>query len=491
MSTASTPVDQPPDAPVSTSPESTSQAGADVTELGGGGSARPPLYVHLLTWGVVLQFMSGSSRLYGMPVPPDRVVLLAGFLAFALHPDFRRAGWRLRAIHLVMAAVVAWCLGSMLWFGTLTDPVAVFSLVDSVGIVPFALFLVAPVVFATSARRHVWVRALTLLGFYLGVVSTLEGLHLYSLVVPRSIVDPSHPHFDRALGPSLQVASNGLALMACLYPAALYAARRCGIRRWIGVAAALACLAGAFFTLTRSIWVATLLGVVAVFCAERRSRRFLVLAGVLALAVLAVVLVAVPSITSSVTERAETSRSVYDRLNANEAAVRIVAARPLQGVGVQRFHEIEGDWVWQSPDYPITNMGIDVHNVVLGYAAELGLPGLTLWLLAVGLAVAAAIAGPRRRGGSLHDARVAALAYAVAWTTVAMLVPIKYALPTSVLWVGLGIIADTRRLGISHLPGISRVPDGSDASGAAGTTGTAAPAGLTEPGDGRQGKVSP
>lgn len=412
-----------------------------------------PVYVHLLTLGVAAQFMSGSSHLYGLPLSPDRVLIAAGMLAFVVHPDARRALWRPTFLHLSMAAVLAWCLGSMLWFGTLTDPVAVFALVDSVGVVPFVLFLLAPVVFATAARRHVWLRTLTLLGLYLGAVSTLEGLHLYALVLPPGIVDPSHPHFGRALGPSLQVASNGLALMACMCPAGLYAARKRGWRRLLGATALVLCVAGAFFTLTRSIWLATILGGLVVFLRERRLRRGLFVAAGAGALVLVAVLLTVPSVAASATERAETSRSVYDRLNANAAAVRVVLERPLSGVGLQRFHEVEADWVWQDPDYPITNMGIDVHNVVLGHAAELGLPGLTLWLLVVVLAVGAAWAGPARRSGDLHGLRTAALAYGAAWATVAMLVPIKYALPTSVLWVGLGIVAGRRPLGITHLPG--------------------------------------
>lgn len=423
-----------------------------------------PLYVHLLTWGIVAQFMSGSTRLYGLPLPLDRVLVALGLLAFVAHPDARRAGWRVAGIHLLMAACLAWCVGSMLWFGTITDPVAVFALVDSVGALPFLLFLLAPVVFATQARRRVWLRALTILGAYLGAVSTLEGLHLYALVLPPGIVDPSHPHFGRALGPSLQVASNGLALMACMYPSALYAARSRGWRRWFGALACALCLLGAFFTLTRSIWLATLLGALAVVCVERRARGRLLLAGAGVAIVLSGVFVAVPSVSASVTERAETSRSVYDRLNANAAALRVVESHPLTGVGLQRFHVVEGDWVWQSPEYPITNMGIDVHNVVLGHAAELGLPGLTLWLLVVGAAVVAATTGPRRRRGDLHDFRVAALAYGLGWATVAMLVPIKYALPTSVLWVGMGIVADHGRLGITRVPDDDRPADRTEVS---------------------------
>lgn len=413
---------------------------------------RVPAYVHVLTAAVVLQFMSGSSTLYGMPVPPDRIVLAAGLLMLLAHPDLRRSGLRLEPIHLVMAALVAWCVGSMIWFGPLSDPTAAFALADAIGIVPFLLFLTAPVVFATRARRRVLLRALTALGLYLGYVSVCEGLHLYALIVPQSIVNPSHPHFGRALGPSQQVGSNGLALLACMYPSAVYAAQSRGVRRLVGALACLLCAAGAFFTLTRSIWLALVLGVAVVIVAERAVRGRLLLAAAAAAIGLAVLPSVAPGIGGTVSERAQTSRSVYDRLNANAAAVRVVLARPVEGVGLNRFHVVERDWVWQDPDYPITNMGIDVHNVVLGLGAELGLPGLTLWFVALLWAAWAAVRGPRDRDGPLHDLRVGALAYGVAWCTVAMLVPIKYAFPTAMLWLGLGLVADHRRLGYDTLP---------------------------------------
>lgn len=419
---------------------------------------RVPLYVHVLTLAVVAQFVSGSSDRYGMPLPPDRVLLALGLLLLLTHPDLRRAGLRLQGIHVLMAAVVAWCIGSMIWFGPLNDTAAMFALLDAIGLIPFAFFLLAPLVYATRARRHVLLRALTVLGFYLGYVSVAQGLHLYSLVLPPGIVDPSHPHFGRALGPSLQVASNGLALLACTYPSAVYAARSRGLRRVFGAVASALCVAGAFFTLTRSIWLALVLGAGAVLLAERRARGPLLLVGALAAVTVVGVLSVAPALQGSVTERAQTSRSVYDRLNANAAAVRVVLAEPMQGVGLNRFHEVESDWVWQNPEYPITNMGIDVHNVLLGHAAELGLPGVTMWLLTLSFAGLAAWRGPRLRDGPLQDWRVAALAYAVAWWTVAMLVPIKYAFPTTMLWLGLGLVADHRRLGWQHLPGVEAGP---------------------------------
>lgn len=423
----------------------------------------PPAYVHVITLAVILPFMSGSSHLYGLPLPPDRIALAVGIVLLIVHPDLRRAGVHLAGVHVLMAAVVAWCIGSMIWFATIEDPTARFALLDAMGVVPFALFLLAPLVYATRRRRHVLLRALTVLGLYLGYVAVAEGLQLYSLVFPRGIVDPSNPHFGRALGPTQQVGSNGLALLACIFPAALYAAHSRGWRRAAGALAALLCTAGVFFTLTRSMWLALVLGVLVVIIVEPRVRGRLIVGGAAAGILVGGYLALSPSVQDEVTARAQTSRSVYDRLNANDAAVRVVLARPLAGVGMNRFHKVEEDWVWQDPEYPITNMGIDVHNVLLGHAAELGLPGVTLWLSTLLYACWSAARGPRTRDGPLRDFRVLALFYLVAWSVVAMLVPIKYAFPTAMLWLTLGIVADHRRLGLTHLP--APHPDGGQGPG--------------------------
>ncbi len=403
-------------------------------------SDRPAAYAWLIAMSIAGQAFAGSWGLYGSPVPLDRVLLAAGLLALAVHPNTRAPRWRLRPVHLLMVVAAAWCIGSMIWFGTSTDPTAIFALLDSFGIVPFLLWILAPVIFATAAHRGVLAAVLTWLGLYIGYVSVAQGLGLYGFVVPQTIVQPEHEHFERALGPSLQVASNGLALLACGTFAAVYAAQTRGWRRLVGVLSFLLCAAGMLFTLTRSIWLAALVGALAVVLVERRLRApALGLGAVLALAG-AALFAAVPAVGDAVSTRAETSRSVFDRFNANDAALRVVAARPLTGVGYQRFHEVQEQWVWQSPRYPITNVGIDVHNVVLGHAAELGIPGALLWITVLGWAVVGAVRGPRDR--ALRPYRLAALAYGLGWVVVSMLAPIKYALPTSVLWVALGMISD-------------------------------------------------
>lgn len=419
-------------------------------------SGTAPLYVYVLVAGVCAQFMSGQAAAWGLPISPDRLLIPLGLLLLAAHSDIRVQAWTPRLVHVLLVLASTWALGSLV----LSDNLSIntlYMLVDAFGILPFVLMCIAPVVFSTPSRRDVLLGALTILGAYLGLIAVLEGLGLYGLVFPGYIFDPQSNHFGRAAGPSTQVASNGLALFACAVAATGFAVRhRGGIRLSAGVIA-LACLAGTFFTLTRSIWLGTLLGILAAAIADHRARRSLVpvLVGVVLLG--GAVLALAPGVLDQASERANDAGSVYDRVTANDAALRVVAAHPLEGVGYQRFHLVENDWVWQGDTTPIAATGIAVHNVLLGHAAELGVPGATLWLLAL-MAAGASTLGRRARAADLHGWRIGVLGYTVCWVTVSMMVPISYALPTSLLWLGLGIVADREHLGFVDRPHVPATP---------------------------------
>lgn len=423
-----------------------------MTHRASGGELRLPVppEVLLVTAGIVLQFMSGHSSNYLLPVPLDRPLLIAG-IALALYRALtQRRPWSPTVIHLLMAAFLGWVLISMAWSGSLSSTGAIFAWLDAVGLVPFALYLLAPLVFGTQERRRVLLGGLTLLGGYLGLIALLEGLGWYELVWPQYIYNPGSPHFGRAGGPARQVASNGMQLMGCAVAAAVFA--RGATRPWLGRAAwavAALCLMGTFFTLTRSVWLGVFAGLVAAMLTNRRSIKPLLLGTAATGAFLALALIALPDLREAVGERLSDSRSAFDRLNANAAAIDIVLARPLHGIGFHQFAPSQADWLWQSPDIPVTSTGIAVHNVLLGYAAELGLPGAGLWLGCLVVAVISLWQSPVTDPD--HTLlRKAALAYTVCWLIVGMLVPMTYALPATLLWLFLALPTSPRLLGFQQ-----------------------------------------
>jgi len=341
---------------------------------------RHPAYVWCFLAAFVLDMFSGYSQYIGLPVSGDRLFIPAGLVLLLLDRRTERLRWQ--DLYVLMALLVAIALASAAAAGTISRPLAQFALLDRIA-VPFLLFMVAPLVFTTPERRDLLLKTVTLIGVYLGATAIAE-MFAPSLVWPRYITDPSLGiHIGRARGPFVIAETNGMALALAFFCAALVYARSTRGSLWrpgAGLAMIL-CAAGAGLTLTRSVWVGILLGPVLVAVVHRPARRYV--AGLLIAVVLGLALAvpAVPQLAESFNSRLTQESSLYDRQNVNDAALRAVAAEPLTGIGWGRFVLGGNDWVRQADDYPLTNTSIEVHNVVLSRAAELGLPAAALTVL--------------------------------------------------------------------------------------------------------------
>ncbi|WP_432511351.1 O-antigen ligase family protein [Kineococcus sp. SYSU DK001] len=419
-------------------------AGLEATrapEVRGSGPARPA-YLWCFLGVVVLNVFSGHWDAFRLPIGPDRLLFGMAVILLVLDPwAWRRSVLRVRPVHVAMVVLLLIAVVSAAGHGTLLSSTGVFALLDRL-LVPFLLFATAPVVFCTPARRDLLLKALVLLGLYLGYTALVETLRLWQFVFPSYIADPSvGQQFGRARGPFAYSEGMGMACAACTFVGAAAFSR---FRGWWRVAAGVSTLlaaAGALEALTRSVWVGTVLGIIAAMVVTKRTRRLL--PAVLALAAVAVValLVLVPGLRASADERAGTTRSVLDRQNTNAAALRIVDAEPLTGVGWLKFYDVSTDWVRQADDYPVTTVRIEVHNVVLGRAAELGLPGAAAFVLCI-------LFGPVRavfaRYGPDDDPdlvtwRSVSIAMTAVWSVVIMLSPTPYPLPNYLVWMFAGI----------------------------------------------------
>lgn len=342
---------------------------------------------------------------------------------------------------LVLLAPVCSAIGAH----AMGDRSALFAIVDSYGAVPFLLLLVAAAYFRSAAEVRVLLLGLTVTGAYLAATAVLEGLKLYSLVFPRYIADPTQGlHFGRARGPFLEAGADGLAIVMCMVAAGmlLSSARATWSRTLIILTMGLgAC--GVFFTLTRSVWISLAL-VVSVALLSRRDwwKWWALIVTLTALGVTAM-LTASPSLRDGVITRLQDDRSGVDRLNANSAAFEVLRHHPLTGVGWHQFAAEENSWLWQSDTEPLTNTGIAVHNVVLGYAAEMGLLGALLWVCMLAAAVFAVV----RRSEPTAATQLPIwpswplwpVLMVVAWVVVSLFVPITYAFPSTTLWLFLGL----------------------------------------------------
>jgi O-antigen ligase len=346
-----------------------------------------------------------------------------------------------------MLAAATWAVCSAFVAGSISRLPALYGLLDRFGLVPFAMFLVAPVVFRTDRQRRILLGALVGTGAYLGLTALFEGIGAHSLVFPAYILDPALGiHFGRARGPFLEAAANGLALYECAVAAAIAFVTWTGVRaRWFAAATCVLCLLGTAFTLTRAIWLATLIATVATLATVPALRRMLVPAAA-GLAVLVIgLLVLVPSFSQQAQSREAEKIPIWDRKNTNEAAWNMIAAQPLVGVGWNEFAEKSPPYFEQADDYPITGVGLDVHNVFLSHAVELGLIGALLWILAFVAAIGGAI---RFRGPpELAPWRAGLIAITIHWIIVANFVPLSFAFPNMLIWLWAGIVIGPRWIG--------------------------------------------
>ena len=121
----------------------------------------------------------------------------------------------------------------------------------------------------------------------------------------------------------------------------------------------------------------------------------------------------------------------------------MVEAKPLFGFGWSRFAHDSADYFQQSPDYPLTATSAGVHNTPLTYAVELGLVGMTLWIVGVLCGVGGALA--TRGPPDLDLWRTGLLALATAYLVVLNAVP-PTPWPNRSLWLMAGVVYSGRYL---------------------------------------------
>jgi O-antigen ligase len=409
----------------------------------------------LLVAALALELFSGNWGLIGLPGPLDRVAM-AGALGALILKGARNVGARrlvLRPLHLVLLSALAWCAASGLIAGTITHSLGFYAFLDRFGFFPFLLFCLAPIFFGTPRQRNILLVGLVGMGLYLGYTGCMEGLHIWKLVFPHYIANPNVGiQWGRARGPFLESTGDGFCTFVCGTAAVIGLKTWSKRVHWVCFLAIGLDFGTLFFTLTRGVWIGTVVAIVATMMLTERTRRLLVPLLLAGFIVVACTLVVSPTIRAEAFGRAESQSPVWDRQNTDLAALRIVEEKPLFGVGWENFTNVGADYMLQQPGYPITGVGLEVHNVFLSHAAELGIPGLLLWLAGFTGAVRRALFPARltTRGGTatgpppdpdLQLWRAGGFAITLCYLVIASLAPFSEALPNTLLWIWLGILA--------------------------------------------------
>lgn len=403
----------------------------------------------LITAGILATMFAGRWADLGVNVgiAPHRIVLAAGLLAVLLRapPARNRPPLHLDRAHFALAAALAYLVISAVFAGSLDIEEGQFVFIDQFGLLPFAMFLVAPAAFATERQRTILLGGLVAAGAYLSITAALEQLELYDLVFPGYVADPSvGVHFGRARGPFVEAAANGLALYMTAVAAAvaLVRWRDPALRLAAGAVAVMAPL-GLLLTVTRGAWLAGVAATLVAVATTARLRRYLApvaVAGVLGV-VLAFALV--PGLSGEARERQDDKNPVYERQNTTAAGLRMVADRPFFGFGWWFSNEDMTPYYRLDPDIPLVGAQAGLHNAYLLYAVALGLVGLGVWLLAVGLVFGRALAS--RGPPELTPWRIGLKAVLVAWLVVALFAPANYAFSTALVWTWAGLLWPQRR----------------------------------------------
>ena len=256
---------------------------------------------------------SGHSGDLGLPIGPDRVLLAGGCVLLAVQYRRQRNKPTLKwtPTHWLLVLLAGLASFSAFAAGTLFTSEGFYALLDRLGIVPMLLFVLAPILFRTEQQRRVLLIGLVALGAYLGFTALCEGFGVRALVFPRYINNPAIGiHYDRARGPFTEAVANGLALYACAV-AAFVGAVTWRTRRWLLLLCAgigVVCLLGTLLTLTRAVWLGTVIATLATMLVAPQLRRYVVPTAVLGVVGVLAILLLVPSLAGQASQRAADQR---------------------------------------------------------------------------------------------------------------------------------------------------------------------------------------
>jgi putative inorganic carbon (hco3(-)) transporter len=376
---------------------------------------------------------------------------------------------QLRNVHLMMGLTLLYAIGSAVAAGTFTVEQDFLALWDTLGLMPYLLFLVAPSVFAGERERRWLLYTLLGLGTYLGITAFFEILGPHSLVFPRYITasDAATPGVLRAGGPFQSAVAEGCATFVCAVAAAIAFGSWEGRLRWLAGAAGLISLMGCFLSLERGVWLAAAIATIVASLATRSGRRLLIPGLLAAAIVIGGALSASSTLSHSTNERATDERSVWDRENMFSAGLRMVDDKPLFGFGWGRYETDNREFFRQAPTYPMTGIiagsliGVKeppqpLHSTYLALAVELGLFGLALWLATLLWAVGEGIF--RRGPAAMRPWKQGLIAVAVFVLVVIAVNPREppFAFVIILAWAGVALAGTVPRRGLSPRP----VPSG-------------------------------
>ena len=311
-----------------------------------------------------------------------------------------------RGATFLLAAFAAWTAVSALWA---TDGGEAVTAASRFGL----NFLLFPIVYtAVRERRHVTWLAWAFVG---GALLSAA----FGVAVPQPTEEG---RLAGAVGEANELASVLVAAFAVAVGLAL-ASRRSPAIRTAALLAAAFCVAGVFYSLSRSGLLALMLvALMGVFAARRWRGR----AAVVALVVTAIGVIWFASFaTPQVRDRVTRFEGGAGRIDLWRIGWRMAEQEPLLGVGAGNFQLSSPRFLLEPGALVRDDFVLDrpkqTHNIYLQTLAELGIPGLVMLLAIIAFSIACA-ARAARLFNRLGDTRLEALTWAFLVATVGVLV---------------------------------------------------------------------
>lgn len=329
---------------------------------------------------VILTPYTFALKVGGLPdISIDRVLLVLLMACVGLRA-FRKdlVHGQGKLIEFLMLVFCGICLVSMARFGFMEiySEFARPSYIFQTGyLIPFLSFFVAKYFLSSEEDILIVFRIFFWFGCYLVLLAFLEHYGLKRFVFPSYIVDPSVSdlHLDRARGPFLNAAFNGLALNFAFICGLFVLPTVKGPKRLPYILLLLAYAPAIYFTRTRSVYLHFLVTVLAVLFLYRTKTSWWRLLPVLFLVAAIVVGANLHKLTSSSRESGGLGemKEIYIRFGLAEKSRNMILENPISGVGLAQFRT--GSLFMPSEvEYQ--------HNHLIGMAVELGLPGLGIYL---------------------------------------------------------------------------------------------------------------
>jgi putative inorganic carbon (HCO3(-)) transporter len=319
-----------------------------------------------------------------------------------------------------------------------------WSLLASKFIVPFALFHLAGLVFATERRfRQFELFALVVLG-YLSFTAIAFLVGAKSLIFPRFILDESLGfHADRARGPLLQAVANGVSLNL-LGLLALHAYRRGSVRRVKAVVVLASLPIAILATMTRAVWLSFTGTVLAlIFLSKNRALRLACVGLVLVAGLGLLVALSSHESAGALSDRLEERGPVDYRQAVYAGGWDMFLQRPLAGWG---FHQMPAELPRHVSGY--SEKLLYPHNTYLELLVEHGMVGLVLyfWLMWEMWRLGRGAIPDKEKRGFLDPQfhRMWPILLAVYWLNASMVV-MSYQFVNGLLFTMAGMLAAQRR----------------------------------------------